>query len=153
MTWRPVHLGPLSDLAAGYLAEAHAWTGQVLHSECARRLTENDVIAAAVAIKRARQQRRPFTDVAQEQVRRAEAHVRGGVQPPACFASIGKSGRRRHQTLLSLADGGEGHLTVTLRDPDLIDGVVVHHEVITRTGRVGLSDLEIAPYCMIDIRL
>jgi uncharacterized protein (UPF0264 family) len=153
MTWQTVHLGPLTDLAARYLEDARAWCGPLLDSECARRLDENDVIAAMVAIKRARLERRPFTDVEQELVSRAEMHVRRGVQPPACCATIHASGRRYHQTLVSIADAGQGHLDVTLRDPELLDGVIVHHEVITRTGPDGVRDLELAPYRIIDIRL
>jgi hypothetical protein len=36
------------------------------------------------------------------------------------------------------------HLSVTLRDSDLLDGVVVHHEVIARTDSDGRYDPAIA---------
>jgi uncharacterized protein (UPF0264 family) len=153
MMLRRVHLGPLSDLAASYLDATNAWSDPILETEAERRQAENDVIAAMIAIKRARTERRPFTDLEQELLRRAEDQVRRGVQPPAVFKPLPKSGRGLHQTVLSLADGGEGHLGVTLRDPDLLDGVVVHHEVICRSGSHGVPDSALAPYRMIDIRL
>jgi uncharacterized protein (UPF0264 family) len=152
MTWHVDYLGPLSALAAAYLAEAQEWSGDLLASECPRRLAENDVLAASVGISRARRERRPLTAAEQELVESAQAHVRRGVQLPAGYATVGRSGQRRHQTMISLANSGEGHLAVTLKDSDLLDGVIVHHEVIARTGRDGLPDPDLAPYRMIDIR-
>lgn len=152
MKSRLVELGSLSDLAATYLEGMHVWSDPILEAEVARRQAENDVITAMIAIKRARTEKRPFTALEQNLLLRAEDHVRRGVQPPALFKSLARFGRRPHQTLLSLADGGEGHLSVTLRHSDLLDGAVVHHEVIARTKLDGSSDLRIPPYRMIDIK-
>ena len=53
--------------------------------------------------------------------------------------------------MLSLADPGSGHLEVTLADADLLDGVIVHHEVISRCRADGVLGMGIAPYRMIDM--
>src|SRR5262249_50867331 len=70
----------------------------------------------------------------------------GGAQPPV-YKPISRFGYRPRQTMLSLADVGSGHLAVTLRQKELLDGVVVHHEYIDRETKA------VAPYRMIDPRL
>src|SRR5882724_4358501 len=125
-------LGPLSDLAATYLEGTQVRGDPILEAEVERRQAENDITAAMIAIKRGRTERRSFTPLEQSLLVRAEDHVRRGVQPPALFKSLARFGLRPHQTLLSLADGGEGHLSETLRHSDLLDGTVVHHEIIAR---------------------
>jgi uncharacterized protein (UPF0264 family) len=144
-------LGRLSDRAARYLEEVPTWSAPVLEAEVQRRRDENDVIAATIAIKRARIEKTPFTALEQDVLQCAEGHVQRGIQPPALFKPITGFGRRPHQTLLSLADGGKGHLEVLLKDSDLLDGVVIHHEIIDRAKPDGSHDSTIAPYRMIDI--
>jgi hypothetical protein len=78
MTMRPVHLGPLSRLAASYLDATNAWSDRIIEAEGERRQAENDVVAAMIAIKRARNERRPFTGLEEQLLRRAEDHVRRG---------------------------------------------------------------------------
>ncbi len=55
-----------------------------------------------------------------------------GVHLPRCFEPLRKSSRRKHQTYLSFADPGEGHIKVTVRDSSLLDGTIVHIEWIDR---------------------
>jgi len=124
----------------------------MLMAELGRRQAQNDVLAASLAIKRARAERRTLTPEEQHLVDLARRHVCSGVQPPALFAPILRRGQRRHRTMLSRADPGSGHLAVTLADAALLDGVVLHHEVISRCRPSGKSDSDIAPYRMIDIR-
>jgi hypothetical protein len=67
-----------------------------------------------------------------------------GVQMPSAYRGIGVYGFRSHQTNLSLANPGEGHLSVTCAYADLLDGTVVHIEHIDRDG---VDDREIVePY-------
>jgi uncharacterized protein (UPF0264 family) len=145
-------LGSMSERAAAYLEQINDRERRLVHRECLRREIENDILAATIAIKRARFERRPFTGAERSLIAHAERHVRRGAPPPAHFAPIGRAGRRPHRTMLSLADPGNGHLRVTLRDADLLDGVIVHHEVIAR-GAVR-ADLSLASpaYRMIDTR-
>lgn len=56
----------------------------------------------------------------------------GAAIPPA-FRPIGTSGFRPHQTCLSLADPGDGHMSVTCLDNRLLNGTVVHVEHIDRS--------------------
>jgi uncharacterized protein (UPF0264 family) len=143
-------LGSLSARAARYLGELTDRERALIEREHARRQIGNDILAATIAIKRARADRRPFTLDEARLIAHAERHVRRGTPPPALFAAVGRAGRRKYQTMLSLADPGHGHLRVTLRDADLLDGVVVHHEVIAREA--GTTAQTCAPYRMIDIR-
>jgi hypothetical protein len=148
------HLGPLTPLAAAYLSEVWCEDGAVamVSAELRRREAENDVIAASLAIKRSRVRGAPLSDVERRLVAHAIALVQAGVQPPATFAPIPRRRQRVHRTMLSLADPGPGHLAVTLANPDLLDGVIVHHEVISRCATSGAVSPDIAPYRMIDIR-
>jgi hypothetical protein len=57
-----------------------------------------------------------------------------GVQLPSAYRGIGVYGFRSHQTSLSLANPGEGHLSVTCAHADLLQGTVVHIEHIDRDG-------------------
>lgn len=57
-----------------------------------------------------------------------------GVTLPPDYLSIGTYGFRTHQTRLSLADPGDGHISVTCSDKRLLDGVIVHIEHIDREG-------------------
>jgi len=105
-------LGPLSETAASYLGAMPVDANDVLAAELHRRQAENDVVVASLAIKRARANRCPLTALERELVKKAEAHVCSGVQPPARFAHIPRVGRRAHATMLSLADPGSGHLAL-----------------------------------------
>jgi len=59
--------------------------------------------------------------------------VERGILPPRAFAPIQTSDLRpAFQTYLSLADPGPGHLEVTTRRQDLLEGTMVHIEYIDR---------------------
>src|SRR5262245_58370587 len=144
--------GPLSESAASYLRGVRGEPTAMVMGELCRRQAQNDVLAASMAIKRARAEQRGFTTQERGLVDLATRHVASGVQPPAVFAPIPRRGQRRHRTLLSLADPGSGHLALTLLDAALLDGVVVHHEVIARCSASGAAIRGVAPYRMVDIR-
>jgi hypothetical protein len=55
-----------------------------------------------------------------------------GVRLPATHDPIRHTEERSVQTYLSFADPGDGHLAVTVRDPDLLAGLIVHIEYIDR---------------------
>lgn len=57
-----------------------------------------------------------------------------GVRLPRVFQSISHLRNRSVQTYVSFADAGDGHLAVTVRDPKLLDGLIVHIEYIDRDG-------------------
>jgi hypothetical protein len=145
-------LGPLTESAAAYFRGFGGEATTMFMAELDRRKAQNDVLAASLAIKRARAERRGLTTEERQLIDLATRHVCSGVQPPARFAPIPRLGERRHRTMLSLADPGSGHLAVTLADSTLLDGVVVHHEVITRCGANGAAGSGVGPYRMIDIR-
>ena len=152
MTFSVNSLGSISERAARYLEQISDRERYLVEHECRRRKIENDILAATIAIKRARFERRSFTLDERRLIAHAERHVRCGAPPPARFAPIGRAGRRPRRTMLSLADPGKGHLRVTLRNADLLDGVVVHHEVIMRGESQADPGLACPPYRMIDIR-
>ena len=152
MSFPTTSLGSVSDRAARYLEQITERDRPLFEREVDRRTIGNDILAAAIAIKRIRSERRPLTADERRLIAEAEHHVRRGAPPPAHFAPIGRAGQRLHLTMLSFADPGNGHLRVTLRDADLLDGVVVHHEVIARHVAGGEPRLATAPYRMIDIR-
>jgi hypothetical protein len=140
---------PVARCAASYLRRVNEEERALVQREDARRKIADIILAATVAIKRARAEQRKCTAKEHRLITCAEYHVRRGAPLPACFAPIRLSRRRTHRTLLSLADPGRGHLQVTLRHADLLDRVVVHHEVIARGGT---SATRLPPYRMVDIR-
>lgn len=76
----------------------------------------------------------------------AQRLLERGVRLPPSYASVGLSGFRRHQTCLSIANPGEGHVAVTTSEARFLDGVIVHIEHIDRDGE---SDRErVEPYRM-----
>jgi hypothetical protein len=91
--------------------------------------------------------RRESRKLSQDEVAAVSAAYRlldRGVQLPPAYQGIGVYGFRKHQTSLSLANPGEGHLTVTCAHLDLLDGTVVHIEHIDRDG---VDDREVVePY-------
>lgn len=56
-----------------------------------------------------------------------------GAAMPRAFLAIATSGFRAHQTSLSLADPGDGHMSVTCLSEALLDGTIVHVEHIDRS--------------------
>ena len=140
----------IARCAARYLRRVTDEERSLVRQEDVRRRIADVILAATVAIKRARAERRTFTAEERRLIARAEYHVRRGAALPARFAPIRPPRQRTRRTLLSLADPGRGHLRVTLRNADLLDGVVVHHEVIARGAPASASRLP--PYRMIDIR-
>ena len=100
--------------------------------------------ATANVIARARRAARPPTRDEEAAVAASYRLLDRGVQFPGSYQGIGVYGFRRHQTSLSLANPGEGHITVTCAHRDLLDGTIVHIEHIERDG---VSDREkIEPY-------
>lgn len=59
--------------------------------------------------------------------------LKKGRMPHIPYRSIGTPGFKRKQTLLFVTDPGDGHLKVTCRDEQLLDGVAVHVEHIDRS--------------------
>ena len=55
-----------------------------------------------------------------------------GVQLPPGYRGIGTYGFRQHQTSLSAANPGDGHISATCSSVDLLQGTVVHIEHIDR---------------------
>lgn len=107
---------------------------------------EDRAFMAAICnrISRARHARRPLTLEETTAVLTAYHLLEQGVQVPTAFKGIGVFGFRRHQTNLSLADPGEGHIQVTCADAELLTGVVVHIEHIDRDKEADREKVE--PY-------
>ncbi len=102
------------------------------------------IAATANMIAEARRKGRSLTQDERAAVAAAYRLLDRGAKLPTAYRSIGVYGLRRHQTSLSLANPGEGHVTVTCAHSDLLDGTVVHIEHIDRDG---VSDRErVEPY-------
>lgn len=102
------------------------------------------IAATANMIAEARRKARELTQDERAAVASAYRLLDRGAQLPSAYRSIGVYGLRPHQTSLSLANPGEGHVTVTCAHADLMDGTVVHIEHIDRDG---VSDREkVEPY-------
>lgn len=102
------------------------------------------VAASVNMIAQARRQARQLTQDERAAAVSAYRLLDRGVQLPAAFRGIGTYGMRRHQTSLSLANPGEGHVTVTCAHADLLDGTIVHIEHIDRDGVLDREKIE--PY-------
>ena len=61
---------------------------------------------------------------------------------PAAYSFIRTDEFRPYQTYLSFADPGDGHLSVTVRDSDLLKGLIVHIEHIDRENVSDKSVVE-----------
>lgn len=102
------------------------------------------IAATANMIAEARRKSRDLTQDERVAIAAAYRLLDRGVQIPTAYRGIGVYGMRRHQTSLSLANPGEGHVTVTCAHTDLMDGTIIHIEHIDRDG---VSDREkIEPY-------
>ena len=102
------------------------------------------IAATANMIAEARRSARKFTQDEMAAVASAYRLLDRGAKLPTAYRSIGVYGLRCHQTFLSLANPGEGHVTVTCVHADLMEGTVVHIEHIDRDG---VSDREkVEPY-------
>lgn len=102
------------------------------------------IAATANMAAEARRKARELTQDERAAVASAYRLLDRGVQLPSAYRGIGVYGLRRHQTSLSLANPGEGHVNVTCAHSDLLDGTVVHIEHIDRDG---VSDRELVePY-------
>lgn len=107
-------------------------------------LTQNVIASAMIAIRSARSAGRDLTATEKMYVTHAERAVTKGVSLALPLGvGIGGAGVRPFQTQISLADVGPGHLEVTLRDAQLLRGLILHHEHIDR------ESLDVAPYRMI----
>lgn len=74
----------------------------------------------------------------------AQQSVAKGDFLPKYYQSLGVGGFRKIQTYLSVADPGEGHVSVTASAPELLEGVVVHVEHIDRDRNANKDIVE--PY-------
>jgi len=100
--------------------------------------------ATANMIATTRRQGRALSRDEQAAVALAFRLLDRSVQLPSAYRSIGVYGFREHQTYLSLANPGEGHLAVTCLDRELLQGTVVHVEHIDRDGEKNRELIE--PY-------
>lgn len=75
-----------------------------------------------------------FTVADEAVMERAYQLVDRGVRPPVPYQSVRTDANRLYQTYLSFADPGDGHLDVTVRQRDLLAGLIVHIEYIDRDG-------------------
>lgn len=138
--------GPLNGADAAPLHDAAA-DDPILRGALKRRQEENAVVLGMLAIRKLRAMRRPPTGEEAALIRQAEALAVRGVPLPGGYKPISRFGHRPHQTMLSVADPGQGHLDVTTRDAGLLQGVILHQEYINR------PDMDVAPYRMISPRL
>lgn len=67
-----------------------------------------------------------------------------GERLPDDYMDLGTSGFRSIQTHLSIADPGDGHINITTRDADLLNGSIVHIEHIDRDKEANKEIIE--PY-------
>lgn len=107
---------------------------------------DDQAFLAAVAntLAQARRDGRPLTRNELAAASQGYRLLDRGVQLPPAYRSIGVYGFRQHQTSLSVANPGEGHLSVTCAHQELLDGTIVHVEHIDRDG---VDDREvIEPY-------
>lgn len=74
----------------------------------------------------------------------AQRSVAKGDFLPKYYQNLGIGGFRKIQTYLSVADPGEGHVSVTASAPELLEGVVVHVEHIDRDKNANKDIVE--PY-------
>lgn len=105
---------------------------------------QNFLGATANVIATARRAGRPLTRDEQAGVAAAYRLLDRGAQYPSAYQGIGVYGFRQHQTSLSLANPGEGHVAVTCAHQDLLEGTVVHIEHIERDGVPDREKIE--PY-------
>lgn len=99
-------------------------------------------VANMIALNRRREQ--PLTQDEHSAVLAAYRLLDRGVQIPSAFRPIGVYGFRAHQTNLSVANPGDGHVNVTCASARLLEGTVVHIEHIDRDGERDREKLE--PY-------
>ena len=100
------------------------------------------VANAMTAIHDARERRQPLTAAQRKLIAEADELVEVGTPIAPVWKPICCSGFRAHQTNLSLADPGPGHIGIILdpKNGDLLDGLFVHHEYIDR------ENTRVAPY-------
>jgi hypothetical protein len=108
--------------------------GQDLADALERDLAEQRFVASVMQLcqdyRSAR--RSEFSPDDELAVERAYRLLDEGVRLPRNFLPILHTAGRTAPTYLSFADPGEGHLAVTVRDADLLDGLIVHVEYIDR---------------------
>jgi len=102
------------------------------------------VAAVANLIAGVRRAARSLTQDEHSAVLAAYRLLDKGVQVPRAYRGIGVSGFREHQTCLSVANPGDGHIRVTCSSARLLGGTVVHIEHIDRDGERDREKLE--PY-------
>lgn len=99
-------------------------------------------VANMIALNRRREM--PLTQDEHSAVLAAYRLLDRGVQLSSAFRPIGVYGFRPHQTNLSVANPGDGHVNVTCAASRLLDGTIVHIEHIDRDGERDREKLE--PY-------
>ncbi|MCS6284403.1 MAG: hypothetical protein H8K08_03150 [Nitrospira sp.] len=90
----------------------------------------------------ARREKRTLTGVERVALVAGYHAVEGGSAMPPGFRPIATSGFRPHQTNLSLADPGDGHVSVTCLSDALLDGTVIHVEHIDRSESNDRESIE-----------
>jgi hypothetical protein len=93
---------------------------------------QNFLAATANVIAHSRRENKKFTRDEQVAIAWSYRLLDRGVQMPPGYLGIGVYGFRKHQTNLSLANPGEGHVSVTCASSDLLRGTFVHIEHIDR---------------------
>ena len=102
------------------------------------------IAATMNVISAARAAGRALTRDEQASVAASFRLLERGVQVPPGYRGIGTYGFRRHQTSLSAANPGDGHISATCTSSDLLQGTVVHIEHIDRDS---INDREVMePY-------
>lgn len=88
------------------------------------------------AVARVRHARRaagsPLTAEELLSLQLAYGYLEQGFRAPLAYMTWGQPGFRRHQTLMSVTDPGEGHLDGTTVSNSNLDGVIVHVEHLER---------------------
>lgn len=90
----------------------------------------------------ARREKRPLTGLERVALAAGYHAVEGGSAMLPGFRPIATSGFRPHQTSLSLADPGDGHISVTCLSDALLDGTVLHVEHIDRSESNDRESIE-----------
>lgn len=102
------------------------------------------VVAVTNMLSRRRRQRRRLTRDEAAAVQTAYRLLDRGVKIPTVSQTLGVSGFRRYQTLLSVSDPGDAHIRVTCPESDLLRGLVVHLEHVDRDKEFDREKVE--PY-------
>ena len=115
-----------------------------LGAALASSLEEQRFVAAVMQMCREhRRNKLPFSDDEELALQAAYRMLDHGARLPFFFNSLEHTEKRHPaQTYVSFADPGDGHLAVTVRDSELLNGLIVHVEYIDRDGEANRSLVE-----------